>query len=91
MTDYLIAGRPILVHAPSNSYLVRYAKENNFAEIVDRENIADLQAAIRRLLADPAHAHQLMVNAQRTFFAHHTVEKNVAMFRALFSDQLQSR
>jgi len=37
MTDYLISGSPILIHAPASTFLVKYARENNFAEIVDTE------------------------------------------------------
>jgi hypothetical protein len=35
MPEYLAAERPILVHAPPFSYVVRYAREHQFAEVVD--------------------------------------------------------
>lgn len=85
LTEYLIAGRPMLIHAPADSYLVKYAKANQFAEVVDEESIPDLQAAIRRLLTDPRHTCELVDNAQRTFLANHTAEKNLAAFHSLFA------
>ncbi|MBN2585370.1 glycosyltransferase [Patescibacteria group bacterium] len=85
LTDYLVAGRPILIHSPEWSHLSQYAKANGFAEVVDQESIAALQTAIRRLLTDVGYAQELIAKAQRTFFANHTTEKNAAAFRSLFA------
>ena len=85
MIDYLIAGRPILIHAPSSAYLVKYAKENNFAAVVDRESIPLLQNTIRRLLTDLPWARQLISNAQSTFYQNHNLEKNIKLFQALLT------
>ncbi len=50
--DYLRSGRPILVHAPADSYLTWLAKKEGFALVVDRPDIEELAAAIDRLAAD---------------------------------------
>ena len=50
--DYLRSGRPILVHAPADSYLAWLAKKEGFALVVDRPDIDELAAAIDRLVAD---------------------------------------
>ncbi|MFA5967466.1 MAG: glycosyltransferase [Patescibacteria group bacterium] len=81
LTDFLIAGRPILIHAPETSHLVKYAKENDFAAVVDEENITALQNAIRQLIGDTALAQRLVTNAQRVFFTNHDIKKNSQLFQ----------
>lgn len=76
LTDYLISGRPILIHAPNSSFLVKYAKENGFALVVDKENIDSLKTAIKKLVHDKEFANQLIKNAQKTFFKNHDIIKN---------------
>ncbi len=83
LTEYLIAGRPILIHAPSSTYIVRYAKENNFALVVDEEDKEQLKEAIRKLLLEPAYTRQFIENAQRVFFRNHNTDKNAVLFRSL--------
>lgn len=84
LTEYMIAGRPILIHAPKESYLAQYARENGFALVVDEENIDKLKLSIQRLLFDTQLANQLVVNAQATFYANHDLDKNSKIFRDLF-------
>ena len=50
--DYLRSGRPILVHAPADSYLAWLAKNEGFALVVDRPDAEELAAAIDRLATD---------------------------------------
>lgn len=83
LTDYLIAGKPILIHAPKSSYLVKYARENDFAVVVDKENILALQTAIRQLVSNQELAQRIVTNAQKTFFKNHDVNYNAAIFRSL--------
>lgn len=85
LTDYLIAGRPILVHAPPESHLVQYAKDNNFALVVDEENIEKLQKAIRKLLFNKDTGQQYIDNAQKVFFQNHDGQKNIDIFQSLLS------
>ncbi len=83
LTDYLAAGRPILVHAPASTAVVAYAKEQNFGLTVDQDNIQQLQNAIRKLLLDQEFAQTLVINAQKTFQQNHEAEKNVKLFLSL--------
>lgn len=83
LTDYLIAGRPILVHSPAESHLAQYTKANGVAKVVDTEDIAALQIAIRQLLFDYEFCHNLVDNAKKLFFANHDLSKNVAKFESL--------
>ena len=82
MTEYLISGRPILVHAPTTSHLAHYAKENDFAAVVDQEDVYQLQLAIRRLLTDLPYVHNLIKKDQATFFANHDMQKNIVNFQS---------
>jgi glycosyltransferase involved in cell wall biosynthesis len=50
--DYLRSGRPILVHAPADSYLTWLAKKEGFALVVDRPDVEELAVAIDRLVGD---------------------------------------
>jgi len=84
LTEYLIAGRPILIHAPASTFLVKYAKENNFAAVVDEENTEKLKGAIRKLLTDKKLATELIANAKKTFLENHDANHNSLIFQELF-------
>lgn len=85
LTDYLIAGKPILIHAPSSSFLVKYAKDNNFAEVVDEENIEKLKESIKKLLMDKEFSNTIVKNAKETFFKNHDANKNAQAFQNLLT------
>lgn len=84
LSDYLIAGRPILIHAPASTYVVKYARENNFAAIADEDNIESIIDAIRKILTDKSFANTIVKNAKETFDRNHDAEKNSAIFMKLF-------
>jgi len=50
--EYLSAGRPILVHAPEDSFVSWYFRENRCGLVVDRSDPDLLSASIRRLYTD---------------------------------------
>lgn len=50
--EYLASGRPILVHAPSDSYLSRFFRETGAGIVADTENPLLLADAIRHLASD---------------------------------------
>jgi glycosyltransferase involved in cell wall biosynthesis len=85
LTDYLIAGRPMLIHAPASTYVAKYAKDNNFALVVDEENIEQLKAAIKKLLLDVNFSQQLIANAREVFFQNHNANKNSKKFESLLT------
>lgn len=84
LTDYLIAGRPILIHAPASTFLVKYARENNFAEVVDEENIEKLKESIKKILKDTEFSKTIIKNAKDTFLINHDATKNALNFQKLF-------
>ncbi len=84
LTDYLAAGRPILIHAPASSTLVAYAKKRQFARVVDDENIEHLQVAIRDILSDVPQSQKFINNALKTFDENHEAGTNARKFLTLF-------
>jgi glycosyltransferase involved in cell wall biosynthesis len=82
LTDYLIASRPILVHAPASTYLVRYTREHDCAMIVDQEDTVQLQQAIRLLLTDLPRANQMISSAAKLFEQNHNAHHSGQLFRS---------
>lgn len=85
LTDYLIAGRPILIHAPPYAYVTRYAHERGFAHVVDEESIPQLQEGMRKLLTDLPYARQLVANALKTFSVNHDADANARRFAEIIN------
>lgn len=85
LTDYLVAGRPILIHAPPYAYVARYARERGFAHVVDEEDIGKLQDGIRKLLTDLPYARRLVTNALETFAANHDADVNARRFAEIIN------
>jgi glycosyltransferase involved in cell wall biosynthesis len=65
LMDYLVSGRPILIHSPSDSYLNYLARREGFALIVERPDPFELAVAIDKLLRDHNLQRQLVANAFR--------------------------
>ncbi len=84
LTDYLIAGKPMLIHAPASSHVIQYAKKNNVACCVDEDSIEKLKEGIKKLLTNHLYAEELVKNAKATFFRNHDANKNFSLFKALF-------
>jgi glycosyltransferase involved in cell wall biosynthesis len=63
--EYLAAGRPILVHAPKDSFVSWYFRAHECGLVVDESDPAILAEAIERLLSDVELAERLSRNAKR--------------------------
>jgi glycosyltransferase involved in cell wall biosynthesis len=63
MGEYLAAGRPILVHAPPDSFVASYFRDHQCGLVVDRGDPAELAAALESLLSDPALRSRLRARA----------------------------
>ena len=86
LTDYLIAGKPILIHAPETTFLAKYAKENNFAEVVDKEDSELLKTAINKLVNNKEYASMLIQNAKKTFLKNHDATINAKIFTKIINN-----
>lgn len=60
MGEYLASGRPVLVHAPADSFVAWYCREHACAEVVSDPDPALLAASIRRLLRDASYRDALI-------------------------------
>lgn len=64
MPEYLAAGRPILIHAPSYSYVARHARKYGFGLVVDEPDEEKLKEALLLLLKDGRLRRRLVDNAR---------------------------
>lgn len=75
--DYLAAGRPILVHAPADSFVSEYCRKYQCAMVVDQNDPAAVLDALRTLIAD----HELRATLQRNALARAAADFSVAVSR----------
>jgi glycosyltransferase involved in cell wall biosynthesis len=54
LADYLVSGRPILAHAPADSFISWFCRKHDCALVVDQPDETLLAAAVRRLSTDAA-------------------------------------
>ena len=76
MPEYLASGRPILVHAPPESYLIAHAKETGAGAAVDVPDVSVLRETMERILLDPDYGKTLVAHALAAFAASHDARKN---------------
>ncbi len=82
--EYMASGRPILIHAPKDSYISKYAKRNKFALVVDENNTAKLKLAIRELVVNKKLVEEITNNARKTLRLNHDAAKNSKFFQTFF-------
>lgn len=63
--EYLAAGRPILAHAPPDSFVAWYFRQHRCGLLIDRPEPALLGKAVENLLSDRALRSELVRNALR--------------------------
>jgi len=78
--DYLAAGKPILVLGPEYSSLVRYASEQDFAEIVKEFSPDALAGGIAKIALSPVYRENLANRALEVFSANHDIERQRRKF-----------
>lgn len=61
--EYLTSGRPILVHAPEDSYIAWYAKKYELGFVVEQRDAMLLKKAVETLLSDSKLRQRLVANA----------------------------
>jgi glycosyltransferase involved in cell wall biosynthesis len=81
--EYLAAGRPILAHAPADSFLVWYLRRHECGLVVDRDDPRELAAALERVLGDAALRRALGERAHERALADFSVSAARAKFFSL--------
>lgn len=82
--EYMLSGSPILVHAPKESYIAKYAKQHNFALVVEENSVEALKKAIVALTCDKDLVKELTDNAFKTVISNHNAQKNSILFQSFF-------
>jgi glycosyltransferase involved in cell wall biosynthesis len=59
MGEYLAAGRPILVHAPADSFPAWYFRTHDCGVVVDQPDVQLLVLAIKQIISDPLRGEEL--------------------------------
>lgn len=81
--EYLAAGRPILVHAPSDSFLAWYFNRHECGLVVDQSDPEKLAEAINSLLTDSFLRHKLEANALERARSEFSIDASSAAFSRL--------
>ncbi len=63
--EYLASGVPVIVHAPPYSTVARLARDEGWAEVVDKPDVGQLGDALARLANDEPLRKRLVTNALR--------------------------
>jgi len=87
-TEYLASGRPMLVHAPDNSYVARYTREHGIGIVVDRNDVGALAEATRMFFQDPSHGSRYVEKALKVFHANHNARENAKKLWGLIGESL---
>jgi len=81
LAEYLVAGVPILVHAPSFSYIARDAREHGWGFVVDTADRVSLARGIERLLNDLELRRSLVRNAVTIAGSRHAASRTREQLR----------
>ena len=85
MGEYLASGRPILVHAPPDTFLSRYFQAHRCGVVVSRNSHSDLLQAIRNIIEDSSLRQEIIDNAieraKQDFNPHLAEEKFKVLFQ----------
>lgn len=91
IADYLAAGRPILVFGPKYSSLVRYAREQGFAEVVDEFSPTALARSIQKLTFSPGDCQRLSARTHEVLSANHDLERQRRRFYLTLEQVIPAR
>ncbi len=79
--EYLACGVPILVFAPEETALAKYARKDRWAEVVDTNSIHLLKSSIRKLATDRIYRKELVNTARDICLTNHSSERQLTYFR----------
>jgi glycosyltransferase involved in cell wall biosynthesis len=85
--EYMLSGRPILVHAPKDSFIAEYVMKYKCGYVVGEPDIDELREGISKLLHDRTLVTELVRNAWATAVQNHDASKNAAKLEQFFVKQ----
>ncbi|MDD1720247.1 MAG: hypothetical protein LUQ25_09325 [Methanoregulaceae archaeon] len=83
--EYLAAGRPVLVHAPENSFVSWYFKTHSCGEVVDSESEERLIGGLSRIIHDQDYRNLIAENAKNRALLDFNLEYVRTDFMSLFN------
>jgi glycosyltransferase involved in cell wall biosynthesis len=89
--EFLAARRPILVHAPPDSFLATYFREHDCGLVVDENDPRALARGLEQILGDPELRQRLSTNAGTRARTDFSVEAGRSKFAELFGFELDTR
>jgi hypothetical protein len=84
--EYLVSGRPIVVHCPAHYFLARFFRENRCGLVVTERSIEVLMQAIHHLLENPVSVSELRqsaLTAARIFSANQITRRFQTVVRSV--------
>jgi glycosyltransferase involved in cell wall biosynthesis len=87
--EYLAARRPILVHAPPDSFLANYFREHECGLVVDENDPRALARGVERILGDQDLRQRLSRNAWECAQADFSLQAAQSKFAELFALELK--
>jgi len=85
LPEYMASGTPILVHAPADSHVARYARTEDFAEVVDQADDDALAAGLEMVLADGVRSKLRADRARRLAIERHDTDRVCARLAAILA------
>lgn len=83
ISEYLAAAKPILIHAPSDAYVVWYAKKYGFGMVVDEPDIIKLKRAVIELVNNEELKRRVIAEASKTAHLHDISKVSLQFMREL--------
>ncbi|MGA2913317.1 MAG: glycosyltransferase [Methanoregula sp.] len=80
MGEYLAAGKPILVHAPADSFISWYHKEKRCGLVIDTQDTETLAKGITRIITDNTFRTELCENARKQALSDFSIEHAKTLF-----------
>ncbi len=78
--EYMASGTPIIIFAPEDTAIVKYAKRFNWAKVVQENSIDELVSVLKELLNDELERKEIAQNAVRIAEKNHDSESVAAQF-----------
>lgn len=79
LPEYLLSGRPLIVHAPEGSFMARYARREKFAHVVESFEPSILKEEIYRVIRDIDYQRRLAESGISTFKKFHDARQNARL------------
>jgi glycosyltransferase involved in cell wall biosynthesis len=69
--EYMVSGTPIIIFAPEVTAIVKYAKEDGWAEVITENKVSKISESIKQLIRDKELRQKIAQNAIRTAEKNH--------------------